>query len=68
MMATVYVHAGRAREFLDLFFNWSREHRGSIVTQPPEGMPRGEDKEFLMVEDEFLDHLSAQGFPYRRLG
>jgi hypothetical protein len=54
-MATVYVHAERAREFLDLFFKWKRERDpGSIVSLPPEGPQVGEEKQFVMVDDDFL--------------
>jgi hypothetical protein len=63
-MATVYVHAERAREFRDLFFKWKRE-RDPIVTEPPEGPPVGEEKQFVMVDDDFLPYMRAKGFPFR---
>ncbi len=59
-MATVYVHAERAREFRDLFFKWKRE-RDPIVTEPPEGPPVGEEKQFVMVDDDSLTLHAREG-------
>jgi hypothetical protein len=65
-MATIYVHAERAREFHDLFFKWKRERDPrSIVTEPPEGPPVGEEEQFVMVDDDFLPYMRAKGFPFR---
>ena len=65
-MATVYVHAERGPEFRDLFLKWSRERApGSIVTEPPEGPPVGEEKQFVMVDDDFLPYMRTKGFPFR---
>jgi hypothetical protein len=33
-MATLYVHAERAREFRDLFFKWKREREGGLSAGP----------------------------------
>jgi hypothetical protein len=65
-MATAYVHAERGHEFRDLFLIWKRQRDpGSIVMEPPEGPPLGEEKQFVMVDDDFLPYMRAKGFPFR---
>jgi hypothetical protein len=65
-MATIYVHAERAREFRDLFFRWKREGDPRIiVVEPPEGPQVGEEKQFVMVEDDFLPYMRTMGFAFR---
>jgi hypothetical protein len=65
-MATVYIHAERPREFRDLFFKWKRKRDpGSIVTEPPEGQQVGDEKQFVMVDDDFLPYMRTNDFPFR---
>jgi hypothetical protein len=48
------------------FFKWKRErYPGSIVAEPPEGPPVGEDKQFVMVADDFLPYMRAKAFPFQ---
>jgi hypothetical protein len=68
-MATVYVHASRAREFLNHYTEWCRSQPktefGRIDMMPPEGPPMGEENQFLWVPDGFLSYLSERRFPFR---
>jgi hypothetical protein len=68
-MAVVYVHATRARDFLTHYADWCRsqpkEGLVRINTMPPEGPPVGEEKQFVMVPEEFLVYLTQRRFPYR---
>jgi hypothetical protein len=65
-MATVYVRADLGREFLRLFGEWQRETtRPSIYMLPPEGPPHGEEKQFVMVPEEFLAFLRQKGLVFR---
>ena len=63
-MATVYVHAERAREFRDLFFKWKRE-RDPLSRSPQRDHQSEREKQFVMVDDDFLPYMRAKGFPFR---
>ena len=68
-MVVVYVHASRAREFLNHYTEWCRtrprEGFVRIDMLPPEGPPLGEEKQFLQVPENFLLYLRDKRFLFR---
>jgi hypothetical protein len=47
-MATVYVHADRAKEFRNLFVEWRRQRGASIISEPAEGLTVADETQFTM--------------------
>jgi hypothetical protein len=68
-MATVYVVAHWAREFLDLHVKWCRSQPKTglirIDAYPVEGPSNGTERQFLHVPEEFLTRLREEQFPFR---
>lgn len=63
-MATVAIAAQQAREFRNVFVEWSREQGVHIVSEPPESGGVGGTVNFSCVPVEFLALLDAAGIQY----
>ncbi|MEM5316521.1 hypothetical protein [Paraburkholderia sp. JHI869] len=66
-MVTVAVAAQDAREFRELFVDWSRGQGAHVVFEPPESAGFDGAVNFSLVPEEFLEVLGAAGLRYTRL-
>jgi hypothetical protein len=66
-MVTVAVATERARDFRELFVEWSRRQGAHVVSEPPESGGLDGTVNFSLVPEAFLEVLDAARFRYTKV-